>query len=164
MCSGSNQGHKYTWRCCCGFTGDKWTFNLVKQNACVANATSFLSVLSPVTITFSPLEVKHQMDHNSDTHQQQPSEVKSGHVEDESLLPDRKETRRLLFKIDLRIIPFIALLYICSFLDRVNIANAKVAGLVEDLGMSDDMYNWAVSIFFISYVSYCDGYLSRWLH
>lgn len=96
------------------------------------------------------------MDHNSDTQQRQPpnlSEVKSGHVEDESLLPDRKEARRLFFKIDLRIIPFIALLYICSFLDRVNIANAKVAGLVEDLGMSDDMYNWAVSIFFISYVS-----------
>lgn len=110
---------------------------------------------SPVT-TWSPLKANHQMDHDSDTHRQQPnlSEEKSGHVEDESLLPDRKETRRLLLKIDLRIIPFIALLYICSFLDRVNIANAKVAGLVEDLGMSDDLYNWAVSIFFISYVSW----------
>ncbi|CDH55530.1 mfs general substrate transporter [Lichtheimia corymbifera JMRC:FSU:9682] len=113
------------------------------------------SSLSPVTITHQPRGAKHHMDHNSDTQQRQPpnlSEVKSGHVEDESLLPDRKEARRLFFKIDLRIIPFIALLYICSFLDRVNIANAKVAGLVEDLGMSDDMYNWAVSIFFISYV------------
>ena len=35
--------------------------------------------------------------------------------------PSDKELRRLLWKLDLRIIPFVSLLYLCSYLDRVNI-------------------------------------------
>ncbi|RUS17452.1 hypothetical protein BC937DRAFT_89966 [Endogone sp. FLAS-F59071] len=34
---------------------------------------------------------------------------------------DPAEERRLLRKLDLKLIPFLALLYLCSFLDRVNI-------------------------------------------
>ena len=39
--------------------------------------------------------------------------------------PDDKELRRLMWKLDLRIIPYIALLYLCSFLDRVNIGKRE---------------------------------------
>lgn len=35
--------------------------------------------------------------------------------------PDEKEWLRLRWKLDLRIIPYVGLLYLCSFLDRVNI-------------------------------------------
>lgn len=35
--------------------------------------------------------------------------------------PDQKELRRLLWKLDLRIVPYVSLLYLVSFLDRVNI-------------------------------------------
>lgn len=35
--------------------------------------------------------------------------------------PDKKEMRRLLWKLDLRIVPYVSLLYLVSFLDRVNI-------------------------------------------
>ena len=35
--------------------------------------------------------------------------------------PTKQELRRLMWKIDLRIVPFVSLLYLCSFLDRVNI-------------------------------------------
>ena len=35
--------------------------------------------------------------------------------------PDEKEMKTLMWKVDRRIIPFVALLYLCSYLDRVNI-------------------------------------------
>ncbi|KAI8145522.1 major facilitator superfamily domain-containing protein [Fennellomyces sp. T-0311] len=76
----------------------------------------------------------------------------TGYDRDIFVPPTDKELRRLMWKIDLRIIPFIAVLYLCSFLDRVNIGNAKVAGLVEDTNMTEDEYNWGLSIFFIGYI------------
>ena len=47
----------------------------------------------------------------------------SSSAEDHFNAPDEKELRRLMWKMDRRIIPFVALLYLCSFLDRVNIGN-----------------------------------------
>lgn len=44
--------------------------------------------------------------------------------------------RKLVRKIDWRIIPGVILLYLLSFLDRTNVANAKVEGLAEDTEMS----------------------------
>lgn len=32
--------------------------------------------------------------------------------------------------------------------------NAKVGGMTEDINISESEYNWALSIFFIGYVSY----------
>ncbi|KAI9323600.1 major facilitator superfamily domain-containing protein [Dichotomocladium elegans] len=66
--------------------------------------------------------------------------------------PDEKEWKRLRWKLDMRIIPYIGLLYLCSFLDRVNIGNAKVAGLEADLNITDHEYTLALSIFFIGYI------------
>ncbi|KAG0250047.1 hypothetical protein BG011_008700 [Mortierella polycephala] len=59
---------------------------------------------------------------------------------------------KLRRKIDIRLIPLISVLYLCSFLDRVNIGNAKVAGLEEDIHLTPTEYNWSLSIFFIGYV------------
>lgn len=49
-----------------------------------------------------------------------------------------KETKKLLRKTDRALLPFLALLYLLSFLDRTNIGNAKLAGLVEDLNMTGE--------------------------
>lgn len=46
------------------------------------------------------------------------------------------DVRKLVRKIDWRIIPGVILLYLLSFLDRSNVANAKVEGLAEDTKMS----------------------------
>ena len=40
---------------------------------------------------------------------------------DDFIEPDAKELRRLIWKLDLRIIPYVCILYLCSYLDRVNI-------------------------------------------
>lgn len=39
-----------------------------------------------------------------------------------------------------------------SFLDRVNIGNARLYGLEEDLGLTGSQFQLAVSIFFVTYV------------
>lgn len=69
--------------------------------------------------------------------------------------PDEAATKRLLRKIDWRLIPFLALLYLLSFLDRTNIGNARLDTLEEDLGMSKTslQYNHALAIFFPFYVA-----------
>ncbi|KAF0455702.1 MFS general substrate transporter [Gigaspora margarita] len=65
---------------------------------------------------------------------------------------EREKEQTLLRKIDLRIVPLMLLLYLLSFLDRVNIGNAKLANLERDIGLVGNEFNWSLSIFFIGYV------------
>ena len=55
-------------------------------------------------------------------------------------------------KIDLRVLPFLCILYLLAFLDRVNIANARSFGLVKDLKLTGVEYNTALTMFFIPYI------------
>ena len=49
-------------------------------------------------------------------------------------------------KIDLRVIPVLTLLYLLAFLDRVNIANAAIFGLKQELHLYGTQYNSALVI------------------
>ncbi|EAU32566.1 conserved hypothetical protein [Aspergillus terreus NIH2624] len=64
---------------------------------------------------------------------------------------DQKREKDLIRKIDMHILPFVVLLYLFSFLDRVNIGNARLYGMEEDLGLVGDQYQIAVSILFVTY-------------
>lgn len=66
---------------------------------------------------------------------------------------DDKATAKLIRKIDWKLIPFLALLYLLSFLDRTNIGNARLDTLEADLGMTGLMYNHALAVFFPFYVA-----------
>lgn len=55
-------------------------------------------------------------------------------------------------KIDLHVIPFLCILYLLAFLDRVNIANAKSFGLATNLDLTGVQYNTALTIFFVPYI------------
>jgi len=55
-------------------------------------------------------------------------------------------------KIDLRVMPFLCILYLLAFLDRVNIANARSFKLTTDLNLRNVEYNTALTIFFVPYV------------
>ncbi|KAJ6151243.1 hypothetical protein N7470_007837 [Penicillium chermesinum] len=59
--------------------------------------------------------------------------------------------RKVIRKMDMHILPFVVLLYLFSFLDRVNIGNARLYGLEEDLGLVGTQYQVAVSILFVTY-------------
>ncbi|OBT51186.1 hypothetical protein VE04_08003 [Pseudogymnoascus sp. 24MN13] len=65
----------------------------------------------------------------------------------------------LMRRVDMRVIPCLCVLYLLAFLDRVNIANAKSFGLVEDLHLIEETgntpyvkYNTALTIFFVPYI------------
>jgi len=59
-------------------------------------------------------------------------------------------TSPLYRKIALRLIPFLMLLYMVAFLDRVNISFAALT-MNRDLGISDSFYGVAAGIFFLGY-------------
>ena len=54
--------------------------------------------------------------------------------------------RKVMTKIDLRVIPVLTLLYLLAFLDRVNISNAVIFGLKQDLNLHGTDYNVALVI------------------
>ncbi|KAH8677255.1 major facilitator superfamily domain-containing protein [Ilyonectria robusta] len=64
------------------------------------------------------------------------------------------DEKKILRKMDIRLIPMLALLYLLSFLDRGNIGNAKIEGLQEDLKMEPDQYNWCLTVFFFTYAAF----------
>lgn len=39
-----------------------------------------------------------------------------------------------------------------SYLDRINVSNARLAGLQEDLHMSDTVWNTGISVFYVGYL------------
>lgn len=86
-----------------------------------------------------------------------------------TLTPEQE--KRLWRKIDVRLMPILALLYLFSFLDRGNIGNAKLQGLVTELHLVGNQYNIALTMYFIPYCIFeCPANLvlkrfrpSRWL-
>lgn len=60
--------------------------------------------------------------------------------------------RRLMWKIDLCVIPPFCLLYFLAFLDRVNISNAKVYGIEKTLGLHGNQFATALTVFFVPYI------------
>ena len=60
--------------------------------------------------------------------------------------------KKLMWKIDLCVIPPFCLLYFLAFLDRVNISNAKVYGIEADLGLHGNQFATALTVFFVPYI------------
>ncbi|CAH1652218.1 putative tartrate transporter [Chelatococcus asaccharovorans] len=58
--------------------------------------------------------------------------------------------RQTFAKVARRLIPFMMLLYLVSFLDRVNVGFAALT-MNADLGFSPEIYGWGAGIFFIGY-------------
>lgn len=85
----------------------------------------------------APHHEKHTMDAKSSD---------DGHIEAAGF--DAAGTKKLLRKIDWTLVPFLAFLYLLSFLDRTNIGNARLAGLEDDLRMDKTslQYNHALSV------------------
>lgn len=65
---------------------------------------------------------------------------------------DDARDRALVRKLDFRLLPGVALLYLLSFLDRANIANARLVGLNTDVGLSDAQYLNGLTLFFVGYI------------
>ncbi|KAH6635583.1 major facilitator superfamily domain-containing protein [Chaetomium sp. MPI-SDFR-AT-0129] len=81
--------------------------------------------------------------------------------------PPRRRRRRPLYtaeeeeavvrKFDRKLVVFMALLYLLSFLDRSNIGNARVAGMDDDLQSvppREGWYEWSLGAFYLSYIAF----------
>jgi MFS family permease len=59
---------------------------------------------------------------------------------------------KVLRKCDLHVVPILTVLFLFAFLDRINIGNARLLGLEEELDMQGHQYNIALFVFFIPYI------------
>lgn len=82
-----------------------------------------------------------------------PHEVGSRHGPEDEISPMQKEMEtKVIRKVDCRLIPILGLLYSVAGLDRVNLSNARVAGMDEDLRFDiGNRYSIALLVFFITY-------------
>lgn len=69
-----------------------------------------------------------------------------------AVCPPHTTEKKLMRRIDVRVIPILCILYLLAFLDRVSIANAKQFGLAADLKLQSTEYNTALTIFFVPYI------------
>lgn len=69
-------------------------------------------------------------------------------------MDEMHDAAKLIRKIDLRLVPGLALLYLLLFLCRQNIGNAKTFHLQEDLNMTSGQYQWALTVFFFTYSTF----------
>ncbi|ORY26040.1 major facilitator superfamily domain-containing protein [Naematelia encephala] len=94
-----------------------------------------------------PLERKY----SNPVHDDKPLDADAG---DEVYVfaPNAELEKRILRKIDLRLIPIAMIMYLLNYLDRNNVGNAKTAGMQKDLNLSSSDYSLAVSIFFVGYL------------
>ncbi|KAK8137745.1 hypothetical protein PG984_001125 [Apiospora sp. TS-2023a] len=65
--------------------------------------------------------------------------------------PPHTTQRKIVTRIDFHLMPFLIILYLLAFLDRVNIANARSFHLSEDLGLSTVQYSTALTMFFVPF-------------
>jgi len=59
--------------------------------------------------------------------------------------------RRALRRVAYRLLPFVFLIYIVNYIDRVNVSFANLR-MSADLGFSDSVYGLGVAMFYVSYV------------
>jgi ACS family pantothenate transporter-like MFS transporter len=106
--------------------------------------------------------------HEHDASSKELSDSGSGHAPAETLVakdPKRTwrsylwdtfdkspEERRFLFKLDAVILTFASLGYFIKYLDQVNVNNAYVSGMKEDMGFYGNELNYMVTCWTVGYV------------
>lgn len=71
---------------------------------------------------------------------------------DSDVVYDEMEEKRLLRKIDWRLLPILGAMYSIALIDRTNIANARIAGMGTDLALQiGDRYTIVLVLFFPTY-------------
>lgn len=77
--------------------------------------------------------------------------LSQGEIDFVSNFPEERK-KKILSKVDWRLVPMLVLLYLVAYLDKTNIGNAKIEGMTVDLNLHGIQYNVVVAIFFIPFV------------
>lgn len=72
----------------------------------------------------------------------------------QNLTPEDRSKKESLLrrKIDFKLMPMIVIMYILNYLDRNNIASARLAGLEKGLKLHGTQFQASVSILFVGYL------------
>lgn len=73
-------------------------------------------------------------------------------------LEEEKAVRR---KLDYHIVPLMAVLYMLCFIDRSSIGNARIQGMSTDLDLTGYRLNWALTVFYFTYIAYVELLITR---
>lgn len=74
------------------------------------------------------------------------------HSSSSIVLDNEEAEHRLRWKIDLYVVPIVSVLYALCTIDRVNIGNARLAGLERSLDLHGNDFNVLLSIFYVAYI------------
>ncbi|KIM38324.1 hypothetical protein M413DRAFT_30170 [Hebeloma cylindrosporum] len=66
---------------------------------------------------------------------------------------DEDLEKKAVRRVDYTVLPVMSMFYLLSFLDRGNIGNARVAGLQQDLKMTDAQYQICLTVLFVPYIA-----------
>ncbi|KAH8113462.1 hypothetical protein DFH11DRAFT_1727931 [Phellopilus nigrolimitatus] len=67
-------------------------------------------------------------------------------TDDEASIEYIRMTKRVLLKLDLHVLPPLALLWLANFIDRTNVGNAGIAGLETDTHLHGNQF---IAVFII---------------
>ncbi|THV83819.1 MFS general substrate transporter [Aureobasidium pullulans] len=110
-------------------------------------------------IQLDDLQSGHSLNFQNVPHNEKEEEYDDNDEDDKSSVQDWElftpdEEKSLLRKLDTRLVLFLALLYMLSFLDRSNIGNARVAGMSKSLRLGPTQFEWLLTGFYISYICF----------
>ncbi|CAG9950490.1 unnamed protein product [Clonostachys rosea f. rosea IK726] len=109
-------------------------------------------------MTASLKETKEDVFHASSDHVDESASHKEGNVvvgqDNLGMTPEEYDAaeKSLVRKLDLTLVPMVWLLYLFNYLDRNNIAQARLSSFEKDLGLKGNEFNVAVSILNIGYM------------
>ncbi|KAJ5494944.1 MFS allantoate transporter [Penicillium diatomitis] len=67
---------------------------------------------------------------------------------------DPEEARKLLRKIDLMILPYLAVCYAFFYIDKTTLSYAAIFGVRDNLKLHGTQYNWLSSIFYFGFLAW----------
>ncbi|KAI2622742.1 putative allantoate permease [Hypomontagnella submonticulosa] len=98
------------------------------------------------------LESTHSQNHMAmSTTVKNPEAVVSNNADDAVAKIDDDEARRIMRRIDWRIMPLLFLTYAFNFMDKTILSSASVFGLREDTHLEGSDYSWVSSVFYFGY-------------
>ncbi|VUC26060.1 unnamed protein product [Clonostachys rosea] len=109
-------------------------------------------------MTASLKETKEDVFHASSDHVDESASHKEGNAvvgqDDLGMTTEEYDAaeKSLVRKLDLTLVPMVWLLYLFNYLDRNNIAQARLSSFEKDLGLKGNEFNVAVSILNIGYM------------
>ncbi|KAM0468802.1 hypothetical protein ACHAP7_010486 [Fusarium lateritium] len=60
--------------------------------------------------------------------------------------------KALVRKLDWKFLPMVTAMLLMNYLDRINVSNARLAGMQEDLHMTDTIWSLGISMFYVGYI------------